>query len=98
MKLGYRLLLVVGHTLGDFALPLMKTQCQRAGTTIEGLTPDEAARILPVIERVLSGYVVRPSDLAAIMHELKVEVGEERFAEAARARWQGAVAATGADG
>ncbi len=80
MKLGYRLLLIVGHTLGDFALPLMRTQCERAGTTLEAMTPKDADAILPIIERVLSGYVVRRGELAAIMHELRVEVGEERFA------------------
>jgi hypothetical protein len=81
LKLGFRLLLIVGHTLGDFALPLMETQCKRAGTTLEALTPAHAEQILPVVERVLSGFVVRPADLAAIMHDLRVEVGEERFAK-----------------
>lgn len=86
MRLGHRLLLIVGHTLGDFALPLMQTQCKRAGTTLEEMTPEEADLILPVVERVLSGFVLRPKDLAATMHELRLEVGAERFADATRAR------------
>lgn len=81
MRLGHRLLLVVGHTLGDFALPLMETQCRRAGTTLEAMGPEHAQEILPVVEKVLSGFVLRPADLAAIMHELRLEVGAERFAQ-----------------
>ena len=82
MKLGHRLLLVVGHTLGDFALPLMRTQCERLGTTVEEMDTDDAEKMLPVLERVLSGFVARPGDLKAIMHDLRVEVGAERFAVA----------------
>jgi len=50
------------------------------------MTPEDADAILPVVERVVSGFVLRPADLAAVMHELRLEVGAERFADAVRAR------------
>lgn len=80
MKLAYRLLLVVGHTLGDLALPLMRRQCEKAGATMETLSPAQAERIVPNLERVLEAYLARPGDLKAIAHELRLEIGAERFA------------------
>jgi hypothetical protein len=82
MKLAYRLLLVLGHTLGDLALPLMRRQCERVGASMDDMSPEDAVRLLPALERVLEGFVARPKDLDAILHELKVEIGEERFARA----------------
>jgi hypothetical protein len=84
MKLAYRLLLILGHTLGDFALPLLQRLCQREGTTFDAMTPDQADAILPSLERVLEAYVLTPRDLGGIMHELRVEVGNERFAVSGR--------------
>lgn len=86
MKLANRLLLIVGHTLGDLALPLMKRQCERIGASMESLTPDDAERLMVPLERVLDGFVSRRKDLEAIMHELKVEIGTERFSEYAPPR------------
>ena len=80
MKLAYRLLLIAGHTLGDLALPLMRRQCENLDTTMENLTPVEAEKLLPQLERVLGAYMARQSDLKQVMHELRLEVGAERFA------------------
>jgi len=44
------------------------------------MTPEQADLILPSLEQVLKAYVLNPRDLGAIMHELRVEVGNERFA------------------
>ena len=86
MKLANRLLLIVGHTLGDLALPLMTRQCERIGSSMESLSPDDAERLMVPLESVLEGFVSRRKDLEAIMHELKVEIGTERFAEYAPPR------------
>ena len=86
MKLANRLLLIVGHTLGDLALPLMTRQCERVGSSMDSLSPDDAERLLGPLESVLEGFVSRRKDLEAIMHELKVEIGAERFAEYAPPR------------
>ena len=80
MKLAYRLLLIAGHTLGDLALPLMRRQCDNLDTSMEGLTPVQAEKLLPQLEKVLGAYMARPSDLKQVMHELRLEVGAERFA------------------
>jgi hypothetical protein len=80
VKLAYRLLLIAGHTLGDLALPLMKRQCENLDTTMDGLTPVQAERLLPTLEKVLGAYMARPSDLKEVMHELRLEIGAERFA------------------
>jgi hypothetical protein len=79
MKLAYRLLLIAGHTLGDLALPLMKRQCNNLDTSMDALTPAEAEKLLPALERVLGAYMARPADLKQVMHELRLEVGAERF-------------------
>jgi hypothetical protein len=79
LKLAYRLLLIVGHTLGDLALPLMRRQCAKVGATMENLTPAQAERIVPSLERVLEGYLARPGDLKGIVHEIRLEIGAERF-------------------
>lgn len=79
MKLAYRLLLIAGHTLGDLALPLMKRQCDNLDTTMETLSPMQAEKLLPQLERVLGAYMARPSDLKQVMHELRLEIGAERF-------------------
>ena len=80
MKLAYRLLLIAGHTLGDLALPLMRRQCENMDTTMDALTPSQAEKLLPQLERVLGAYMARPSDLKQVMHELRLEVGAERYA------------------
>jgi len=80
MNLAYRLLLILGHTLGDFALPFLGRLCKRAGTSFEVLTPDEAEEMLPTVEHVLGAYVLNARDLSATMHEMRVEIGNERFA------------------
>jgi hypothetical protein len=79
VKLAYRLLLIAGHTLGDLALPLMKRQCDNLETTMDTLTPAQAEKLLPALERVLGAYMARPADLKQVMHELRLEVGAERF-------------------
>ena len=79
MKLAYRLLLIAGHTLGDLALPLMRRQCDNLDTSMDLLTPAEAEKLLPALERVLGAYMARPADLKQVMHELRLEVGAERF-------------------
>jgi hypothetical protein len=79
VKLAYRLLLVVGHTLGDLALPLMRRQCDKVGATLENLTPAQAERMVPLLERVLEAYLARPGDLKGIVHEMRLEIGAERF-------------------
>jgi hypothetical protein len=58
----------------------MRHQCEKIGVSFDDLSPDEAARLLPALERFLEGFVVRPKDLETTMHELKVEIGGERFA------------------
>lgn len=80
MKLAYRLLLIAGHTLGDLALPLMKRQCENLDASMETLSPAQAEKLLPQLERVLGAYMARQSDLKQVMHELRLEVGAERFA------------------
>jgi hypothetical protein len=79
VKLAYRLLLIAGHTLGDLALPLMKRQCGNLDTTMETLTPAQAEKLLPALEKVLGAYMARPADLKQVMHELRLEIGAERF-------------------
>lgn len=80
MKPACRLLLVVGHTLGDLALPLLRRPCEKAGATMETLSPAQAARIVPLLERVLEAYLARPGDLKATVHEMRPETGAEPFA------------------
>jgi hypothetical protein len=94
LKLAYRLLLIVGHTLGDLALPLMARQCEVVDATMETLSPAQAERLIPAVEHVLEGYLAKPGDLKQIGHELRLEVGAERFArgELSPERVEGAAA------
>ena len=79
MKLAYRLLLILGHTVGDLALPIMLRQCERVDSTMDSLTPAKAERMIPALERVLEAYLARPSELKPIIHEMRLEIGAERF-------------------
>ena len=62
------------------ALPLMRRQCERVGATLETLSPAQAERMIPALTNVLEGYLARPADLKHILHEMRLEVGAERFA------------------
>jgi hypothetical protein len=81
VKLAYRLLLLMGQPLGDFALPLLKRQCERAGTSPDTLTPDQAELMLPALGRVLEVFVGRRRDFEGLIHEMRLEIGNERYTE-----------------
>lgn len=57
----------------------MLRQCERVGASLETLSPREAERMIPAVERVLEVYLARPADMKQIVHELRLEIGAERF-------------------